>query len=810
MLTTFRISTFRWIIALGLLLAILASGFLSHQTTQKIEAMGRDWSQYQQTNAQKALILGQIKTVMGFEGVTHHFKNFILQGKRWRVLATHDKLLELKIALAAYRNLNLSEQERRALNQLEGAIKQYKEMIVLAEQMIDRGETRQSINAAINVDDIPASRAIISLENYLYGAQKGNYQQLRTSIDNLATFSYIVGSTASVVLILLGILFFGFTNRQLIHPLKRLVRSFENISPENPGASRLGINQKSSETELGNLVKVANRFIDSVQQHQQHRAAAEANLRDHEQRLQIILQHAADAIITIDDQGLLTSFNSAAVRMFGYEAQEVLGKNVSMLMPEPYSSQHDQFLDRYKTSQEPHIIGIGRDVEGLRKDGSIMPIRLAVSVIGSETSPGFTGIISDLTEHKRAEEQLLQAKESAELAQESAEKANQAKSEFLSSVSHELRTPLNAVLGFAQLLEVDDPALTERQQEYVDHITDGGRHLLSLINEILDLAKVEAGKMAFNYVAIDTALLLSDCINLTRTLAEDKQINIIDQIEDSLPNVIADHLRAKQILLNLLSNAVKYNREGGDVELITDLTDNGFLRISISDTGLGIAKEDQENIFQPFNRLTHEDSNIEGTGIGLAITQKLVHAMGGNIGLYSTLNEGSTFWVELPIDKGQEEIAAEGVFFDEQKEFESVLTTDEVHLILYVEDNPTNVRLMENVINTVSDMHLCVATTASDGIMLAEEELPDVIIMDIDLPDINGFDASAYLRENPKTRHIPIIALSANAMADDIKRGENTALFIDYMTKPFEIPDLMQNLNKALAVNKSSSSLTEE
>lgn len=796
MFTSFRIATFRWIIAFGLMLAILASGLLSHQTTEKIEAMGQDWSLYQQTNAQKVLILGQIKTVIGFEGVIHHFKNYILRGERQQILSAHHKLLEVRIALTAFRNLGLSSEELSALNQLEGVINQYKNMLTKAEQLKNAGNSPEAIDQQVKVDYKPASTAINTLERYLYNTQKSSYQQLQASITDLSHFSYLVGSAAALLLVLLGVLFFGFTNQQLIAPLTRLIRNFENISPENPGKLRLEIQQKNADTELGNLVSVANRFIDSVEKHQQHRAIAEASLKDHEQQLKIILQHAADAIITIDNRGILTSFNTAAEKMFGYYSAEVVGKNVSLLMPEPYRSQHGGFLQRFQQSGQSNIIGMGRDFEAQRKDGSIMPIRLAISVIDSHTAPGFAGIISDLTESKHVEEQLRQAKESAE-------QANQAKSEFLSSVSHELRTPLNAILGFAQLLNMTDPKLNSEQQEYVEHITNGGNHLLSLINEILDLAKVEAGKMSVNYEKIDAELLLSECINLCRIMVAEKRITIIDQMDSNLPSLYADHLRAKQIILNLMSNAVKYNRDQGEIEITTTVQRNLQLRISVRDTGIGIPEEALEQVFQPFNRLQQENSDIEGTGIGLAITQKMVLEMGGDIGVHSVLGEGSTFWIELPTAASQNSAATETTPDDTVSDI--AINDDDTYLsnsectLLYIEDNATNITLMENVLRTSSNIQIHTASTAYEGMEIANVLQPDIIILDINLPDINGFDVAAYLKENPSTKDTPIIALSANAMSDAIARGENTKLFERYLTKPFEVPLLLQAIDQSLS-----------
>lgn len=538
------------------------------------------------------------------------------------------------------------------------------------------------------------------------------------------------------------------------------------------------------------MITVANRFIDSVQVNQEQRNLAEQNLRRSEQHLKVILQHAADAIITIDDAGLLTSFNAAAEKMFGYRADEVMGKNVALLMPEPYHSQHDQYLKNYHHHQASKVIGAGRGLKARKKDGSIMPIRLAVSVIDSEVAHGFTGIITDLTETIRFEEQK-QAKEMAE-------RANRAKSEFLSSMSHELRTPLNSIIGFAQLLNDGSNAFSTEQVTYLKYISESGEHLLSLISDILDLSKVEAGKIQFSYKKVEAALLLNECIHLCQVTAAEHQVSIIHHADDHLPELYTDYLRAKQIILNLISNAIKYNRDQGRVVISTKMQPDAFLRISIRDTGIGIPEDALEQVFQPFNRLHQEGGDIEGTGIGLAISQKLVLEMGGHIGVQSTLGEGSTFWIELPTTEQQEITATDDA--DNNQAPPHCLAHPACRL-LYIEDNESNATLMESVLKSRTNIQFLTSKTAHEGIKMAETLHPDIIVMDINLPDINGFDAAAYLKESPDTQTIPIIALSANAMADAIAQGEQIELFECYLTKPFDVPLLLQALEQALAKN---------
>ncbi len=498
-----------------------------------------------------------------------------------------------------------------------------------------------------------------------------------------------------------------------------------------------------------------------------------------------IIENVADAVVTIDAVGIISSFNPAAEKLFGYSAAETINRNIKLLMPEPYRSKHDEYLARYASGQPTGLIGKQIELPGQHKDGSVFLMELSVTAMQIDNTRQFVGILRDISQRKRVERALINSRDEAE-------RANNAKSEFLSSMSHELRTPMNAILGFGQLLEIDDD-ITEEQADYVDEILKAGRHLLELINEVLDLSKIESGNISLSIEPLPCSELINECLSLVRPLAQVQDISINDAVINDYV-VRADRTRLKQVLINLLSNAIKYNRPQGSVQ-IDVVRYHGRVRFSMTDTGYGIPAARHQELFQPFSRLGAEDTAIEGTGIGLTICRRLIQMMGGVISVHSEEGRGSTFWFELP---GVVSVA------DQQSDSTTPLPTGESATadqhcctVLYIEDNPANLRLVSQVLGRNPLLRLITADTAELGLELASAYCPELILLDINLPEMDGYQLLSVLRSLPPLKDTPVIAISANALHRDIERGR-AAGFDDYITKPIDIAHLPKVIDRFL------------
>jgi signal transduction histidine kinase/CheY-like chemotaxis protein len=395
--------------------------------------------------------------------------------------------------------------------------------------------------------------------------------------------------------------------------------------------------------------------------------------------------------------------------------------------------------------------------------------------------------------------QLELANSELELAIGEAHNANQAKSAFLSSMSHELRTPLNAILGFAQILASKDmPTTPEQKQEFAGHILKSGRHLLTLINEILDLAKVEAGALSLSMEPVPLADVLAECQDMIAPLAATRGVRVLFPHAPTV-HVQADRTRVKQVLLNLLSNAVKYNRDGGAVIVDCAQPAPQRLRLSVQDTGMGLSPEQVAGLFQPFNRLGQEGGTQEGTGIGLVVTRRLVELMGGEIGVTSSPGVGSMFWIDLAVAAadGAAPAAAPAVRDGAASVAAGAGAPARPHTVLYVEDNPANLKLVQEIVRFRPDLHLVSAPDGHFGLSLARSQRPDVILMDLNLPGLSGLEVLAQLRREPETARIPAIAVSANAMPADIERAL-AAGFARYLTKPIDIGQFNEAIDAVL------------
>lgn len=402
-----------------------------------------------------------------------------------------------------------------------------------------------------------------------------------------------------------------------------------------------------------------------------------------------------------------------------------------------------------------------------------------------------SGTNLDITELKRAEERVVQAKEAAE-------KANMAKSEFLSSMSHELRTPMNAILGFSQLFDFE-PNLTSGQRENIREIRKAGQHLLRLINDVLDLAKIESGKLTLSLEPVLPFRVVEECLGLMQAQADARNISLrFDAANMGGVYLHADAMRLKQVLLNLISNAIKYNRTGGSVTVRFAPEGSEHLLIQVQDTGYGIPESEYEAVFEPFNRLGAEETEAEGSGVGLVITKQLIEMMGGHLRFESELAKGSCFSVSLRVAEAwtTETSCQTDSAQDDEDDFRHLEASGQ-RRVLYIEDNASNLRLMEQLLQRYSQIDLLTANDPFRGLYRARTEKPDLIILDINLPGIDGFEALKVLKHDAATAGIPVIALSANAMAYDVERGLRAG-FKAYLTKPVMMGELVRVLEQLL------------
>ena len=529
------------------------------------------------------------------------------------------------------------------------------------------------------------------------------------------------------------------------------------------------------------------------QQIEEERKKLDQRLRDQQFYTRSLIEANIDAIMTTDPVGIITDVNKQMESLTDCTRDELIGAPFKKYFTDPERAEAGIALVlNEKTVTNYELTARTRDGRE-----TVVSYNATTFYDRDRNLQGVFAAARDVTERKRLDGVLEAKNVELEAARTLAEKANLAKSDFLSSMSHELRSPLNAILGFAQLMESEAPPPTMGQQESISQILRAGWHLLKLINEILDLTIIESGQIPISKEPVLISAILTECQGMFEQQAQQRGITMQFPVRDAGSYVLADHTRLKQVFINLLNNAIKYNRPHGSVEVFCSLQPKARVRVSIRDTGLGLRLDQQAQLFQAFNRLGQEAGGVEGTGIGLVVAKQLVGLMGGAIGVQSTVGEGSVFWFELdavdgpvvPMDIGD---ATPGLPVSTRPARESTL--------LYVEDNPANMKLVQKIIERYPDIRLLMASDGIAGVELARTALPDVILLDINLPGINGFETLKMLRDDPLTASIPALAISANAMQSDIKKGQEAG-FMRYLTKPIKVDEFMLALNAALDIS---------
>jgi PAS domain S-box-containing protein len=554
-----------------------------------------------------------------------------------------------------------------------------------------------------------------------------------------------------------------------------------------PSAVRRALDEAAERADRRRAEEEVRRLNAELEQRVADRTAALAHaneaLAESERRLQAILNHSP-AVSLKDLSGRYILANREFERMAAVPHGDILGKTDRELFPprlaDAYRANDDQVLSKNR--------GMELEETFLQADGVHVyhTIRFPLRD-GDGRTYALCAIFIDISERKKTDDAL-------KIARLEAERANRAKSDFLSRMSHDLRTPLNAILGFAQILEL--ASLGPEERESVTQILKGGQHLLQLINEVLDIARIEAGHLSLSVEPVNAGEIVQQAIELVRALAGARGIAIDVHLPSQEVVIRADRQRLNQVLLNLLSNAVKYNRPGGSVTAGVEPLDDGRVRIAVTDTGPGIPPAKLALLFQPFERLGAEQSGIEGTGLGLALSRRLAEAMEGTLGVASEVDRGSTFWIELA---DCEAVQPRAAATRDVRGADAHSLPETAGVVLYIEDNHSNVRLMQRVLQRRPGVQLRHAATGADGVRMARGEQPGLIFLDLHLPDMSGEEVLEQLWQDPELRRIPVAILSADATPAHPSRLKASGA-IAYLTKPLEIREVIDLIDDRLRV----------
>jgi PAS domain S-box-containing protein len=524
---------------------------------------------------------------------------------------------------------------------------------------------------------------------------------------------------------------------------------------------------------------------------EEERKKLDQRLRDQQFYTRSLIESNIDALMTTDPSGIITDVNKQMEALTDCTRDELIGAPFKNYFTDP---ERAEAAIKFVLS-EKKVTNYELTARARGGKQTVVSYNATTFYDRDRTLQGVFAAARDVTERNLLDQVLQEKNVELETAKSVAEQANLAKSDFLSSMSHELRSPLNAILGFAQLMESDSQSPTPSQKQSIAQILDAGWHLLNLINEILDLAVIESGTISLSGESVSLDEVMVECRTMMAPQAQQRGIGMTFPRFDLPCFVSSDRTRLKQVLINLLSNAIKYNQVRGTVVVDCTVSAPNRIRINITDTGAGLSPEKLVQLFQPFNRLGQEAGGEEGTGIGLVLTKRLVELMGGSIGVDSTVGQGSVFWIEL-ISASAPQLAVEG---DEAARFVPARVPQGAprRTVLCVEDNPANLKLVEELIARRPDLRLLTAVNGTLGLETARGSQPEMILMDVNLPDMSGIQVMKHLREDPLTAHIPVVALSANAMPRDIKKGMEAGFF-RYLTKPIKVHEFMDTVRRAL------------
>lgn len=576
----------RMVVVAFLLLTVIAGSFavLIGDHFNRIE---RDWDLLGNIPTEKGLLLSRLHDRIGFGGMIHNFKNYIIRGdERDRGLAIADHRAATAI-LDHYETLGTDSDEQNAIHTIRATIDKYRAKITVAEEMWAKGTPTERIDLQVQISDA----AMISGLTTLRAAWRASYDAGRSRLSESVELGRMLSLGAQIA--------------------------------------------------AGLFLVLAIAMAAWILRRERMLSDAVRNLKINSERFESIVDNSSDGILTVTLNGKIENFNNAAEQIFGYSRQEAAGMDVSILVPEDLRDHHRNVMVEIASSA-PDTIHYPRLVHGQRKDGGSVPVEINIATYEVDGEKHYVASFRDITNRLRAEIQLRQLKEAAE-------EASNAKSSFLASMSHELRTPLNAIIGFSEMLKLG--GLSDRQQDWTDHIHTAGTHLHELVGQILDLAQIERGRLNVQHQPVDIVELVSDCVAQMAPSARKSSVKLSNNLPKDRDIVVyGDPTRLRQCVFNILSNAVKYNRENGTVVVTGTQTQDGFYRIAVDDTGIGIAPKDHPYIFRMFQRFAEEPELArDGAGIGLAVTDQLVRLMGGRLTFRSELGKGSEFRIDIPM-----------------------------------------------------------------------------------------------------------------------------------------------------------------
>jgi len=708
----------------------------------------------------KPQILSRLRRALGYGGMIHHFKNLVLRHDNTLTGKLNDKFIAAKENLLLYEVLELNPAEKQALADIQQTIEAYAAAAITVETLAEEGLAPFEIDKKVRIDDEPALIGLTTLIREISAQSDIEAGHVNTALQTVAWITEItVWLTSALILFLITTSLWAFRSR-IINPIARMTGVMSRLAS---GDLKVPVHATDQKNEIGEMA----RAIEVFKTNAIERARAENALKEQEERHRLILDNAADGIITANDRGIIQTFNPAAEKLFGYSTAEIIGKSLDVLMPEAIRHPHTDYIDRYLRTGESRVIGNRIELEGLKKGGGTFPLELAVSEMMVGGKKVFTGIISDITQRKAADRM---------------------KNEFISTVSHELRTPLTSIKGSLGLIRSGHAGtLPDALKGMLDIAYNNCDRLVRLINDILDIEKISAGKMDFQMKPLALAPLLTQAVEANKDYGEERGITFVlsDIAQDA--TVSGDPDRLMQVLANLLSNAAKFSPENGAVEISLHREGTGF-RISVSDHGRGIAPEFQSRIFGKFQQGDSSDSREKGgTGLGLSIAKSIVELHNGTIGFDSRPGSGTTFYFDLP------ELVATVPLVTPSP----VAVTEKKSRILICEDEPDIANLIQLMLQQ-EGYETNIAYSAAAARKLLKKNTYAAITLDLGLPDEDGVILIREIRNNPATHDLPIIVVSAKAKEGKVELNGDAVGIIDWMEKPVDHKRLIDDIRLAM------------